>query len=134
MASTHEVFDGRTDAMVLFGATGDLAHKKIFPALYEIEADGKLDGPVIGVSSSEGDDEFLRDRVRASVDEQVDDVDRDVLSRLVERVRYTPGDYREDQVFDALAEALDGIDHPLFYLAIPPRSSTTWWPASNGCT
>jgi glucose-6-phosphate 1-dehydrogenase len=113
-------FEGRTDAMVLFGATGDLAHKKIFPALYEIEADGKLDGPVIGVASSEGDDEFLRDKVRDSIADVVPDADDKVLARLIERMHYTPGDYREDQVFDELAEALKGVDHPLYYLAIPP--------------
>ena len=110
----------RSDALVLFGATGDLAHKKIFPACYHMEAEGRLDMPVIGVSSSEGDDEFLRDKVRASIDDVVDDADPDVVDRLCEQVRYTPGDYREGTVFDELAQALDGVEHPLFYLAIPP--------------
>jgi glucose-6-phosphate 1-dehydrogenase len=118
--TAHDPFEGRTDAMVLFGATGDLAHKKIFPALYQIEAAGKLDGPVIGVASSEGDDEFLRDKVRDSIADVVKDADDKVLARLIDRMHYTAGDYREDAVFDQLAKALEGVDHPLFYLAIPP--------------
>jgi glucose-6-phosphate 1-dehydrogenase len=110
----------RSDALVLFGATGDLAHKKIFPAIYEMEVDGKLDMPVIGVASSTGDDDFLRDKVRASVDELVPDHDPAVLERLLGRVRYVSGDYREPAVYQQLAAALTDIRHPLFYLAIPP--------------
>ena len=110
----------RSDALVLFGATGDLAHKKIFPATYAMEAAGRLDVPVIGVASSAGDTSYLDDLVRASIAEQVPDHDPEVLERLVGRVRYVSGDYREPQVFDDLAQALHGIEHPLFYLAIPP--------------
>ncbi len=110
----------RSDALVLFGATGDLAHKKIFPACYHMEAEGRLDMPVIGVSSSQGDDEFLRDKVRASIADVVDDADQDVVDRLCGLVHYTPGDYREGTVFDDLAEVLGSVEHPLFYLAIPP--------------
>lgn len=110
----------RSDALVLFGATGDLAHKKIFPAVYEMEADDRLDAVVIGVASSKGDDEFLRDKVRASITELVDDVDEAVLDRLLEQIHYVPGDYREETVYDDLATALEGIGRPLFYLAIPP--------------
>jgi glucose-6-phosphate 1-dehydrogenase len=109
-----------SDALVLFGATGDLAHKKIFPAIYQLAAAGRLEVPVIGVASSAGDDEFLRDRVRASVTELVEDPDQGVLDALLARVRYVSGDYRELQVFDDLGRALDGIVRPLFYLAIPP--------------
>jgi glucose-6-phosphate 1-dehydrogenase len=112
--------DGRSDALVLFGATGDLAHKKIFPAVYAMEAAGRLDGPVIGVASSDGDDDFLREKVRASIEELVEDHDERVLDRVLAKVCYVSGDYREAQVFDDLAEALDGLERPLFYLAIPP--------------
>ena len=110
----------RSDALVLFGATGDLAHKKIFPALYRLEADDRLDVPVVGVASSEGDDDLLRAKVRASVAELVDDAEPAVVERLVARVRYVSGDYRSAGVFDDLAAELDGVRHPLFYLAIPP--------------
>ncbi len=110
----------RSDALVLFGATGDLAHKKIFPAIYQMASAGRLDVPVIGVASSAGDDAFLRDRVRASVAELVPDPDPAVLDDLLARVRYVSGDYREAQVFDDLGHALEGFVRPLFYLAIPP--------------
>ena len=110
----------RSDALVLFGATGDLAHKKIFPAIYAMAAAGRLEVPVIGVASSDGDDEFLRQKVRASLAEAIQDPDRHVVDRLCERVRYVSGDYREDQVYDDLASVVDGAARPLFYLAIPP--------------
>ncbi|HEX2576067.1 MAG TPA: hypothetical protein VHK88_06935, partial [Aquihabitans sp.] len=110
----------RSDALVLFGATGDLAHKKIFPAVYQLEAAGRLEGPIIGVASSEGDDEFLRGRARASLDDVVGDVDAEVADRLLAKVHYVSGDYREQQVYADLAKVLEGCTHPLFYLAIPP--------------
>ena len=99
--SGHE----RSDALVLFGATGDLAHKKIFPSLYAMAVDGLLEVPVIGVASSAGDDEFLRDKVRASLAEQVDDAEADVVEQLLSQVRYVSGDYREPAVFDELGPA-----------------------------
>ena len=110
----------RSDALVLFGATGDLAYKKIFPAVYQMEAAGGLDGRVIGVASSQGDDEFLRGRVRESVTELVPDFDQAVLDRLLDQVHYVSGDYREEQVYRDLAEVLKNFERPLFYLAIPP--------------
>jgi glucose-6-phosphate 1-dehydrogenase len=110
----------RSDALVLFGATGDLARKKIFPAVYALEATDRLGVPVIGVASSSGDDAFLHDIARSSIAEGVPDADPAVVDRLVERIRYVSGDYREPQVFDDLAGALGGFEHPLFYLAIPP--------------
>jgi glucose-6-phosphate 1-dehydrogenase len=110
----------RCDALVLFGATGDLAHKKIFPAIYAMAVDGRLEAPVVGVASSAGDDEFLREKVRASIAEQVPDADAHVVDRLCERVRYVSGDYREGDVYDALAGVVQGATRPLFYLAIPP--------------
>ena len=109
-----------SDALVLFGATGDLAHKKIFPSIYAMAARGGLDVPVIGVASSVGDDDHLRGLLRASVTELVDDVDAEVLDRLAAQVRYVSGDYREPQVYDDLAEVLGSCARPLFYLAIPP--------------
>ncbi|MEO6989256.1 MAG: glucose-6-phosphate dehydrogenase, partial [Aquihabitans sp.] len=110
----------RSDALVLFGATGDLAHKKIFPAVYQMEAAGSLDVPVIGVASSEGGDDMLRAKVKASIPDSVDDVDEEVLQRLLDRIQYVSGDYRESGVYDDLGVALKGFERPLFYLAIPP--------------
>ena len=110
----------RSDALVLFGATGDLAHKKIFPAVYEMEKDGRLDMPVIGVASSPGDDDWLRDRARSALDDYSEELDAKVVESLMARIHYVSGDYREGTVFDDLAERLDGKKRPLFYLAIPP--------------
>ncbi len=111
---------GRSDALVLFGATGDLAYKKIFPSVYALAASGRLGVPVIGVASSEGDDAWLRDRARASIAEHVADADPAVVDDLVASISYVSGDYRERSVFDLLATALDGCARPLYYLAIPP--------------
>jgi glucose-6-phosphate 1-dehydrogenase len=110
----------RSDALVLFGATGDLAHKKIFPAVYAMAAQGRLEVPVIGVASSAGDDAFLVERFRASIEAQVPDADPAVVDAVAARLRYVSGDYREAQVYDDLASVLAPCGHPLFYLAIPP--------------
>lgn len=111
----------RCDGVVLFGATGDLAAKKLFPALYNIEAAGRL-GPVIGVSSSQWTDDQLRDRARESIGSKEGDVDAAVLDRLCGHLTYMAGDYREAATFDGLAERVRaaGVEHPLFFLAIPP--------------
>ena len=101
--------DAHSDALVLFGATGDLARKKIYPAIYALEATGRLGLPVIGVASSAGDDAFLQDIVRTSIAEGVDDPKADVVDGLVERVRYVSGDYREPQVFDDLAGFMNAV-------------------------
>jgi len=117
--------DERSDAVILFGATGDLAKKKLYPALYQMIVDGSLaDGvPVIGVSSSDWSDGDLRERIAESVEEQVDEVDADVLSSLQERASYVSGDYEQAATFDELKRVLEGacdLRSPLFYLAIPP--------------
>ncbi|MBI2710452.1 MAG: glucose-6-phosphate dehydrogenase [Actinobacteria bacterium] len=114
--------DGPCDALVLFGATGDLAAKKIYPALYHMEAEGHLDIPVFGVASSDWDDETLRQRMRESVVDVVKDPDDDVIDRVAARLTYQNGDYREPATFDALCDKVRGsdVERPLFYLAIPP--------------
>ena len=114
--------DALADGIVLFGATGDLAAKKLYPALYEIEHAGRLHANVLGVSGSDWSDDDLRERARKSVEERVDSVDDAGLDRLCERLSYLSGDYREDATFDALAERVRamGSERPLFFLAIPP--------------
>ena len=109
----------RSDALVLFGATGDLAKKKIFPAVYAMERDGSCGVPVIGVASSEWSDDRLREEARTSIAAKttLDDV---VWKDLAERLSYVSGDYRDPATFDQLAQRLQGVEHPLFYLAIPP--------------
>jgi glucose-6-phosphate 1-dehydrogenase len=115
----------RSDAVVLFGATGDLAKKKLYPALYQMIVDGSLgdDVPVIGVSSSDWSDDDLRDRIAESVEVRVADVDAAVLTSLQQRASYVSGDYQERSTFEELKEVMAGaceLASPLFYLAIPP--------------
>ncbi len=111
----------RSDALVLFGATGDLAFKKLFPALYELEAKGRLDMPVIGVALSEGDDETLRARAHEAVTTHVKGAVRaEAIDSLCARLRYVQGDYLKDDTYARLAEVLGDAQHPAHYLAIPP--------------
>ncbi|WP_380165521.1 glucose-6-phosphate dehydrogenase [Jannaschia sp. R86511] len=111
----------RSDALVLFGATGDLAFKKLFPALYELETKGRLGIPVIGVALSEGDDDTLRARAHESVTSHVKGgVRPEVLDTLCARLQYVRGDYLVDDTYSRLAEVLGDAQHPAHYLAIPP--------------
>ncbi len=111
----------RSDALVLFGATGDLAVKKIFPAVYEMARMGTLDEdvPVIGVASRDWSVEQLRQHARDAVAAR-GDVDEVVWAGLEPRIDYVSGDYREASTFERLAEAIGDCTQPLYYLAIPP--------------
>ena len=109
-----------SDALVLFGATGDLAYKRIFPAVWELHHEGRLDLPVVGVSSSKWSDDDFRDRVRKAIGEHHDTIDDAAWSDLSQRLSYVSGDYRDPTTFDRLAEVLGACSRPLFYLAIPP--------------
>jgi glucose-6-phosphate 1-dehydrogenase len=108
------------DALVVFGATGDLAHKKIFPALHAMCRSGTLKVPVIGVASSSLNDEQFRARARASVEQSGGAIDARALDRLLSALQYVSGNYGDAATFEALREALRGARRPAFYLAIPP--------------
>ena len=110
----------RADALVMFGATGDLARKKIFPALHALCRRGVLKVPVIGVASSKWSDEQLRAHARESVEQAGGKVDPSALDRLLSALQYVSGDYQDAATFDALRLALHGAQRPAFYLAIPP--------------
>jgi len=111
----------RSDALVLFGATGDLAFKKLFPALYELQESGRLGMPIVGVALSDGGDEMLRARARESVTAaRKDSVDTAVLDGLCEQLRYVQGDYMQDTTYQALNVHLATSQCPAHYLAIPP--------------
>jgi glucose-6-phosphate 1-dehydrogenase len=112
----------RSDALVFFGATGDLAYKKIFPALQSMVRHGRLDVPVVGVARAGWNLEKLRERARASLAEHGGGVDEAAFERLAKLLRYVDGDYREPVTFDALARELAGVRSPLHYLAIPPSA------------
>ena len=109
-----------SDALVFFGASGDLAYKQIFPALYAMTKHGRLDVRVIGVASSQWGIEQLRARARASIEEHSPKVDQDALDRLVGRLQYIDGDYRDAATYTALRKELAESKRPAHYLAIPP--------------
>lgn len=116
----------RSDALVLFGATGDLAYKKIFPSLERLEIDRELaDMPVVGVSSSRWSGDDLRARARKSIAEHGRNEDEKAIDNFCRRLDYIDGDYRDPDTFLKLAKRLAGCRHPLFYLAIPPSLFAT---------
>jgi glucose-6-phosphate 1-dehydrogenase len=107
-----------SDALVFFGATGDLAYKKLFPALQALVKKG-LDIPIIGIARQGWDLDKLRDRMRDSL-EHAGGVDPGAFARLSANLQYVDGDYNDPQTFARLKAALDGKRSPLHYLAIPP--------------
>ena len=108
-----------SDAFVFFGASGDLAFNKIFPALLALGRRGRLDIPVIGVGRSGWTLEQFRNRARASL-ERHGSFNPAAFEKLAAQLRYVDGDYREEATFLRLREALAGSTRPLHYLAIPP--------------
>lgn len=107
---------------MLFGATGDLAHKKIFPALYAMAKRGALSCPVIGVAYSHWSLEQLRARVTESVEQFGGGVDdRGVLDQLLSSIEYVDGPYESESTFKALRHTIGASRHPAHYLAIPPE-------------
>ncbi len=113
-----------SDALVLFGASGDLAYRKIFPALQALVRSGSLDMPVIGIARSGWTLEQLRERVRSSLLEHGTGGDA-AAGRLLSLLRYVDGDYREAATHQRLRAALGETRHPLHYLAVPPSLFAT---------
>jgi glucose-6-phosphate 1-dehydrogenase len=109
-----------SDALVFFGATGDLAYKKIFPALQSMVTRGTLTVPVIGVAHSGWNLDLLRERARASLIEHGGGVDEAAFSRLASLLRYVDGDYTDPATFVSLRAELGSAKRPTHYLAIPP--------------
>jgi glucose-6-phosphate 1-dehydrogenase len=114
-----------SDALVLFGVTGDLAYKKIFPALYAMVKQGSLNVPVIGVASSPWDITQLRSRVAEAVKHSGKIDDQPALDRLLSLFRYVSGDYNNPETFKALKQAMGNALRPVHYLAIPPALFAT---------
>ena len=115
-----------SDALVFFGATGDLAYKKIYPALQALVRDDELEMPVIGIARG-GTLDSLRERVRDSLVHGEGGIDEGAFARLDARLRYIDGDYRDPETFTRLRHELDtaGASRPLHYLAIPPSLFAT---------
>src|SRR6266700_734994 len=110
---------GHSDAFVFFGATGDLAYKKIFPALHSMVKRGHLDVPVVGVAKSGWNLENLRARARESIQTH-GGIDREAFDRLCRLLRYVDGDYADPSTFAAIRKELGTVERPAHYLAIPP--------------
>jgi glucose-6-phosphate 1-dehydrogenase len=111
--------DGRSDALVLFGVTGDLAYQKIFPALQAMVQRKFLEGPVVGVARSGWTRETLLDRMRQSLEEH-GGIDQAAFERLQELFEYVDGDYLDPGTFTRVREMIGDAESPLYYLAIPP--------------
>ena len=110
----------RSDALVLFGATGDLAHKKIFPALYALAKRGGLKVPVIGVASPQWSLADLRNRVQDSLTRSGGIDDESAFNKLMSLLSYVSGDYNDPGTFTAIKKSLGSASRPAHYLAIPP--------------
>jgi glucose-6-phosphate 1-dehydrogenase len=123
-----------SDALVFFGATGDLAYKQIFPALQRLAKRGRLKGPVIGVAKAGWNLDQLKARAKDSVDKH-GGIDAEGLADLLGRLCYVDGDYADDATFAQVRKELGDAKHPLHYLAIPPSlfAEVTEKLKSSGC-
>ncbi|HET6419059.1 MAG TPA: glucose-6-phosphate dehydrogenase [Geobacteraceae bacterium] len=108
-----------SDAFVCFGATGDLAFKKIFPALHGLVRLGRFDVPIIGVAKSGWNLEQFKEYAKSSI-ESHGGVDGESLEKLCSLLQYIDGDYRDPETYGKLCSILGDAEHPLYYLAIPP--------------
>ena len=114
MTATH------SDALVLFGVTGDLAHKMIFPALYAMAKRSALTVPVVGVALPKWSVERLHERVQDSIERFGGIDDRPAFDHLLSRLSYVSGDYTDQGTFAGIRKALGDAKRPAYYLAIPP--------------
>jgi len=112
----------RSDALVLFGSTGDLAARKLYPALHAMVRRGQLDIPVICLGRSGWTLDDLTNRVRESIEKHGGGVDEAAFGKLAGLLRYIDGDYNSPEFFAMLAKSLRGAERPIYYLAIPPSA------------
>ena len=117
-----------SDALVIFGITGDLAYKQIFPALHAMIRRGHLDAPILGMARAGSSIEALRARAKASIEEH-GTLDPTAFARLASLLQYIGGNYEDPTTFDALKAALGHATRPSFYFAIPPSMFT---PVASG--
>jgi len=113
-----------SDTLVFFGATGDLAYKKIFPALQAMVKRGTLNVPVIGVARTGWNLDQLKARAKESV-EKHGGIDPDAFEKLSSLLRYVDGDYNDPATFKSLSQQLNSAQRPAYYLAIPPSAFGT---------
>jgi glucose-6-phosphate 1-dehydrogenase len=112
--------NSQSDALVVFGVTGDLAHKMIFPALYAMVKRGILTAPVIGVAFPKWSLARLQKRMMNSIKRSGGIDDKRAFQRLLSLLKYVSGDYNDGSTFAAIKEALGDARRPAYYLAIPP--------------
>lgn len=115
------------DALVLFGATGDLSKRKLFPALYHMEAHGRLNVPVIGVARSDWNDQAFCQHAHDSILAAIPDAKASVVDALLARLDLIQGDYAEEATWTSLRDVLDQHHscHAVYYMAIPPTMFPT---------
>ncbi len=114
-----------SDGLVIFGATGDLAFKKIFPSLHAMVKRGRLEVPVVTVGREPHDAGRIHARARESIETHGGGIDAAAFDKLVQRMSYVGGDYADPTTFAAIRAALGAASHPTFYLAIPPSAFST---------
>jgi len=108
------------DVFVAFGITGDLAKVMTFRSLYRLEKRGLLDCPILGVAVDDWTVDQLKERARESIIGTGEELDEKVFDRLADRFAYVAGDFGDAATYESVAEAIDGAEHPVFYLEIPP--------------
>ncbi|MFW6198480.1 MAG: glucose-6-phosphate dehydrogenase [Acidobacteriota bacterium] len=123
--SRSDAGEPRSDALVLFGGTGDLAYKKLYPALHDLQQRGRLDMPVVLMGRSEWGHDELMERIESGIRDSGTEPDPEAIEAIGERLGYVGGDYRERSTYEKLSEALGEAVRPLHYLAIPPAAFST---------
>jgi glucose-6-phosphate 1-dehydrogenase len=109
-----------TDVLVVFGISGDLARVMTFRSLYRLERRGLLQCPILGVAADAWSDDDLRGHARAAIEACGETIDEETFTRFAARLSYLAGDFAEATTFERVAGALEGKEHPVFYLEIPP--------------
>ena len=118
--SARKIEHAEADVLVLFGATGDLAKKKLFPALYSMSLNGSLQCPVVGVASTKWDHEQFAAHAFGAINAAYPNPDLEILARLDEELSLVVGNYEDEKLYEDLAEVLKDKQSPVIYLAIPP--------------
>lgn len=115
----------QSDSLVMFGASGDLAKKKLFPALYRLAKRGLLRIPITGVAIDDWTDADLRKHAEAAIRDSGEDLDKPTFDSLTANMHYIAGDYAKAETFAQLKRTVGSPAHPIFHLAIPPSMFAT---------
>ena len=117
----------QADVLVLFGATGDLAKKKLFPALYSMAVNDSLKCPVVGVASTKWNHEQFTAKALEGINDAFPDADPKIIEELNGELSLVVGNYEDPKLYEDLAEKLKDKRSPVIYLAIPIRSLCASW-------